>query len=247
MGANFYTYNAFKNNCQNFVISVLDANGLTTPDVRAFVFQPVEELLKEQPEWTEDFSKSITNLGSITDRVFQGYGQLHNTMKKANSSRTLPMRIGGNKFIRIPIQKPNSQNEMKGGSSTEFEADDMTPPETYQTMEGQLKGWGVGTQHYLRTVKAAATKFGYDPAALRFATDGKHKLELRTPAGLAVKFGRLGYGDYILWKDLEARGKTPTGQAERKRQVFHKSHEKIKGNWRKNDYSPNNLALRILW
>jgi hypothetical protein len=37
------------------------------------------------------------------------------------------------------------------------------------------------------------------------------------------------------------------GYANKKRNTFQKSHSKIKGDWKKNDYSPNNLALRLLW
>jgi hypothetical protein len=101
MGDKFYSYNAFQNNCQNFVMAILDANGLATPEIRGFVFQPVDELLKEQPEWTENFSKSITNLGGITDRIFQGYGNLRGC--KANHHNASSMKIGGAKFIRVML------------------------------------------------------------------------------------------------------------------------------------------------
>jgi hypothetical protein len=101
MGDKFYSYNAFKNNCQNFVMAILDANGLATPEIRGWVFQPVDELLKEQPEWTENFSKSITNLGGITDRIFQGYGNLRGC--KANHNNASSMKIGGAKFIRVML------------------------------------------------------------------------------------------------------------------------------------------------
>ena len=101
MGDKFYSYNAFANNCQNFVMAILDANGLATPEIRGFVYQPVDELLKEQPEWTENFSKSITNLGGITDRIFQGYGNLRGC--KANHHNASSMKIGGAKFIRVML------------------------------------------------------------------------------------------------------------------------------------------------
>jgi hypothetical protein len=115
----------------------------------------------------------------------------------------------------------------------------------YSSMEEQLRDWGVSKQHYLRSVGRKAKEHGYPPFQL--ATDGKHKLEIRTPQGRLVRFGRLGYGDYILYTSLEAQGKSPKGFAEQKRSGFQNSHTKIKGNWKSNDYSPNNLALRILW
>lgn len=89
--------------------------------------------------------------------------------------------------------------------------------------------------------------FDYDPDAIHLATDGVHKVELTTPTGKNVRFGRVGYGDFILWSHLEREGKVPKGYAVRKRMVFHKSHEAMKGNWKNNPYSPNTLALLLLW
>jgi len=102
-------------------------------------------------------------------------------------------------------------------------------------------------KNYLRAVKVRAELNGYDPDAVRMADDGIHKVEYKTPTGQTVRFGRVGYGDFILWTHLEREGKVPKGYALRKRAVFHKSHEAIKGDWKTNPYSPNNLALALLW
>jgi len=75
-----------------------------------------------------------------------------------------------------------------------------------------------------------------------FATDGKHKFSYE-----GVLFGREGYGDSLSYAKLEKEGKVPKGTTEMKKRVFHNSHEKIKGNWRADKISPNNLALHILW
>lgn len=95
---------------------------------------------------------------------------------------------------------------------------------------------------YLRDVKAKAKAYGLDPKKLKFADDGIHKLDYD-----GVKFGRLGYGDFLLWKHEEKEGRVQKGFSLQKRKVFHNSHEKIKGNWKSNKVSPNNLALHILW
>jgi hypothetical protein len=42
-------------------------------------------------------------------------------------------------------------------------------------------------------------------------------------------------------------GEVPKGYADKKRNTFQKSHSKIKGNWRDDDFSPNMLALNINW
>ena len=60
-------------------------------------------------------------------------------------------------------------------------------------------------------------------------------------------FGAVGYGDFILWSKQEAIGEVKKGFAETKRRTFVRSHSKIRGDWRKDKFSPNNLALKILW
>lgn len=100
---------------------------------------------------------------------------------------------------------------------------------------------------YLKDVSKKAKAFGYDPSSIRFATDGVHKLEIATPTGRIVRFGRVGYGDFLIWSLFEKRGDAESGTAFDKRRTFHASHSKIRGNWKSNDFSPNNLALRLLW
>ncbi|NBU34244.1 hypothetical protein EBZ38_10910 [bacterium] len=279
MGADFYKYDAFQNNCQMFVMNVLDANGLMTPEVKAFVYQPVDELLKQQPSWIHNFSRTVTNLGSITDRIFQGYGEPRKRKLlgcKATRNNAKTMLNNGKRFVKISMPEFESEHKrllnvlskgnksdlkreyeaqkaelshegMKGNQSVGFGMRTPSEDTHYPSFGEQLKEWGVPKEHYLREVSKLARKFGYLPQSFQLATDGKHKLEVRNEKGRIVRFGRVGYGDYILWKALEAQGKTPKGTASQKRKVFHQSHEKIRGNWKQNPYSPNNLALRLLW
>lgn len=74
-----------------------------------------------------------------------------------------------------------------------------------------------------------------------------HKLMIETPDGRVVKFGRQGYGDHLLWSRAEAEGKVPKGTADTKRRQYRARATKIKGDWKKDKYSPNNLAINILW
>lgn len=109
-------------------------------------------------------------------------------------------------------------------------------------------GWtGMTEKKYLAIARRKAKKHGYDPSALDFAKDGEHKLKLHTPDGRTIKFGRVGYGDFILWTYKEKRGEAPPGTSKMKRRVFRKSHSAMKGDWRTDKFSPNNLALAILW
>jgi hypothetical protein len=50
-----------------------------------------------------------------------------------------------------------------------------------------------------------------------------------------ISFGQMGYEDYTKHKDKERR----------KNYLIRSAN--IKGNWKKNKYSPNNLSRNILW
>lgn len=110
-----------------------------------------------------------------------------------------------------------------------------------------LSGEGYGTTAYLKEARRRAKAHGYDPSKLELADDGVHKLQITTPEGKVVKFGRKGYGDHLIWSEKEAKGEVPRGTAEKKRSTFRKSHLAMKGQWRDDKYSPNWLAIRILW
>ena len=53
--------------------------------------------------------------------------------------------------------------------------------------------------------------------------------------GKMVHFGQLGYEDLTKHKDEE------------RRQRYLKRATNMRGNWKENPYSPNNLSIHILW
>jgi hypothetical protein len=119
-------------------------------------------------------------------------------------------------------------DNFEGGGSTDFKS--------------QLKAEGMSPASYLKKARSKAKKEGYDPKSLNFATDGVHKLEITSADGKVSRFGRVGYRDLILWLHSES-----PSVASMHRERFHKSHSKMRGAWKANPYSPNNLALRVLW
>jgi len=114
-------------------------------------------------------------------------------------------------------------------------------------MDAYLRGLGFMPSEYMRLVKSKAKSQGYSPTSISFAEDGIHKFQIIRPDGLVRRFGRVGYGDFLIWSFLERQGSVPLGTAATKRRVFHASHERIKGRWRNDPFSPNALALRLLW
>ena len=115
------------------------------------------------------------------------------------------------------------------------------------SFQEQLEAIGIKPEAYLKEAKRRAKKAGLDYKTLRFADTGKHKLTITNEKGQDRHFGRIGYGDHLIWTYLEATKKAPVGEASSRRDRFQKSHSKIKGDWKKDPYSPNNLALKVIW
>ena len=188
MGERFYFYDAFHNNCQDFVGALLSASGLQRPDVEAFIKQPVEELVQNIPI-TDRIARGITDLGGIIDVGLYGKGGLQ------------PSRA----------------------------------------FEEQLKKAHISPSTYLEHAKKKAKALGLAHSMLGFSNDDKHKLQIPNHEGKIIKFGAVGLGDYILY----TLQKDP--QAEKHRKAYRARATKIKGDWAKDPYSPNSLAIGVLW
>jgi len=90
---------------------------------------------------------------------------------------------------------------------------------------------------YLRIMKSIAETAGYDPDELTLAKDGIHKLDLN-----GIKFGNIQYPDFILFI---MSGEID--EAKKRRRNFLTRTANMKGNWKNDKYSRNNLARRIIW
>jgi hypothetical protein len=200
VGESFFTYDAFANNCQNFINNILVANGLATPQISAWILQPTDQLLMQLPKYMSPFARTITNIAGLADLALEGRGEMQGA------------------GIRI-----------------------------HPKFRAQLRKAGISPEAYLQVAREAADKAGYDPRALEFSDTDDKKLRIWDDEGKPVHFGAVGYGDFHIWSFLESEGKVPSGQALKKRNVFQRSHSKIKGDWKKDKFSPNSLALSILW
>jgi len=61
MGGDYYTYDGFSNNCQDFVIANLSANGLLNGSVKSFIKQDIKKLVEETPSFSKWLAKKITD------------------------------------------------------------------------------------------------------------------------------------------------------------------------------------------
>ena len=84
MGKNFIPYDPDKNNCQNFILSVFQANGIQ--EAHDFIKQDTSEIFKNKG-WLSSTAKNITDLGGYADVVLQG--GLIKQMRAGNLSNEL--------------------------------------------------------------------------------------------------------------------------------------------------------------
>lgn len=324
MGDNFFLYDAFKNNCQNFIYNLLSNSNLMSPEASRFILQPIGELLKNLPSYTPYVARAITDVAGIANRVIYGEGvdsccsscAVGKSCKSANGGRSIVNRGVRLNAVAVPL---------KGGSITKDEAkvlmdrleeieDDSMPekkqwdivnevlekllvalPESMDIMasaettrlrkglphrpknvmmkvleEIYGEGWygsGVGglkemaggsiasqlkllkipKTKYLKSIRDVGQKAGYDPKDISLANDGEHKIMVKTPTGEMRYAGRVGYGDHHIYTILESKGDVPKGTAEQKQKSYLARATKIKGDWKKDKFSPNSLAVHLLW
>lgn len=105
----------------------------------------------------------------------------------------------------------------------------------------QLEKNNITHDQYMKAAMKSAKKNDYDPSKLEMASDGNHKLVYNTPEGKAVPFGKVDYNDYIIYT------LTKNQYADKYRKAYLARATKIKGDWKSDKYSPNNLAINILW
>lgn len=72
--SNFFRYDSMRNNCQYFVRGLLVSIGLYSPTVKNFLFQNIEELVKEIPSYASKFSRAVTDMAAVADVAISGRG-----------------------------------------------------------------------------------------------------------------------------------------------------------------------------
>jgi hypothetical protein len=76
--------------------------------------------------------------------------------------------------------------------------------------------------------------FGKDKV-LYLSSNPKKKYQIQNSKGEWIRFGQMGYQDFLKHQDLN------------RRELYLQRALNIKGDWKKDSYSPNNLAIKILW
>ena len=193
-------------------------------------------------------------------KVSKGWKVFTKGTDRSHSNDPLPLSRAKNQLKALYANNADEDAKMRGGMIGGFDdgdwnklfgvyggADDddddaqaKEDSEAIVRLDKDEKSFDVedatGEPEYLKLAKQFAKKAGYkDAASLKLADDGKHKLMLR-----GVKFGSINNNDYIIY-----RQHFPS-IAEQKRKQYLARARKIKGDWAKNKYSPNSLAINIL-
>ena len=71
MGNRFLPYQSNSNNCQVFIMGILDSNGLNNPQLTEFVKQDTRSIFKNNP-YLRKFANTMTDLGGYFNAAFQG-------------------------------------------------------------------------------------------------------------------------------------------------------------------------------
>ena len=101
---------------------------------------------------------------------------------------------------------------------------------------------------YLRFIKSTArSRKRYAPSRIFLSDKKGKKLYYLTPDDKKVYFGNADYNDFFIYQILEHHHVVPEDYSLKQRERYIKRASKFKGDWREDKYSPNNLAMNILW
>jgi len=72
--ANFTNYSSKNNNCQDFILNILSANGLSTSETTKFVKQDLQKVFNNLPSYAEMIADAVTEAGRVVERIQEGEG-----------------------------------------------------------------------------------------------------------------------------------------------------------------------------
>ncbi len=72
--SNFTSYSSRRNNCQDFVMNILSANGLSSPIYTQFIKQDLQQVFENLPKYAEQIADFVTGAQRVVEKVIQGEG-----------------------------------------------------------------------------------------------------------------------------------------------------------------------------
>jgi len=201
-------------------------------------------LLDEGVSYNPAVSYANTQKDIKNRRIYKSGDPLYNVMGRF--TKNPEVRQSTEPYDGFINRGEHSIKQFEGGRDALHPKLGSGSPGNMKKFHNQLKKAGLTHELYMKAVKKLTKESGYDPDKVEMSDDGVHKLVYHSPEGLK-RFGRVGYGDYIIWSFKEAKGKVPEGYAAKKRNTFRKSHGKISKIHNLGKYSENELAINLLW
>ena len=69
-----FKYDPWTNNCQKFILMLLEGSNLLSPYLKEFIYQDITNIVEDLPEYTKYFGSKITELAHRKNILFEGYG-----------------------------------------------------------------------------------------------------------------------------------------------------------------------------
>lgn len=102
MGNQFFRYDSEKNNCQHFLLNVLQASGIGDQSDYEFIKQKTEQLFKGLP-FLKGVAHTATDLGAISNKIFSGGALQPNPFENQKLVETI-RRLRGSGLSKSPSQ-----------------------------------------------------------------------------------------------------------------------------------------------
>jgi hypothetical protein len=98
---NFTAYDAQTTNCQNFLNSILTANGIGSAEDKAWIKQDTDKVFKEVPTFAKVLGNLATTAGAAVNRLIEGEGRPRRLFM-TDDGRYFYMSKGKRKFVKVP-------------------------------------------------------------------------------------------------------------------------------------------------
>ena len=85
----FFQYNARDNNCQDFLLGILQANELLDPEVTKFIKQDSKSIFESLPGWASSVAQFITDTSGKVNQVINGGKRKKRKVTKRKTKKTI--------------------------------------------------------------------------------------------------------------------------------------------------------------
>jgi len=150
--ANYTNYDADKNNCQNFLLNILEANKIGDESDRTFTKQNTKEIFEKLPAFSKVLGNLATKAGAVWDRLLKGEGS--QTGGEGHDGDECQCGEGFLDFLRTDKQKEASKKKLQ-----DYTLGYLTRQGDTAALEAYKKQQGLGSDLYNYQLHPAKCKF----------------------------------------------------------------------------------------